>query len=626
MQRYVQKYVISARSGPLKGFTWVITLGNRVVVGRDQSCDIVVEDPLVSRQHCEFYVDNRGIFVRDLGSSNSTFVNGTPVRERRLNLGDDIGIGSVVFSVGVLFEKSEDKKGGIVGRSGATKPLRIGVPVFIDSVPQDIFESGKPRTAQELAELFFLARSLSQFHSTEELLSYVFEFIEKKYTPEVRCLVQFISGKEEVNVIPKQFSSLVVGNAYVNNILSEIRHHPKGVLLPERYLGKSGETVIRNTLIAPIALGKDVYGALVVVGETPKHFYDENDVEYLLAIAHTISPYLRAVERMEQLEWENQRLLSGGMDFDPLIGESKAIRKVRALARDCAHSDLSVLILGETGTGKELVARLIHSLSHRASKPIVVINCAAIPDELFESELFGYEKGAFTGAHGVKKGLIEEADGGSLFLDEIGDLSLHHQARLLRAIETGTFRRVGSTVDLKVNVRVISATNKNLVTEVNEGRFRRDLFHRLNGFVIYIPPLRERKEDIPILADYFLKKVKQKFAVKAVRFSEDAIKWLCAQPWEGNVRELKNKVERAVILAKDEVIKREDFELEKEGYAEEVFPTLEEIERKYIIEALKRAQGNVVKASELLGIGKSTLYRKIAEYNIDVNRLLFEKG
>ncbi len=624
MQRYVQKYVISARSGTLKGFTWAIPIGSRLVVGRDQSCNIVIEDPLVSRQHCEFYVDNRGIFVRDLGSSNATFVNGTPVRERRLNLGDDIGIGSVVFSVGVLFEKGEDKKGSIGGRSGETKPLRIGVPVFIDSVPQDIFESGKPRTAEELAELFSLARKLSQFQSTKELLNYVFGFMEKKYKSEVRCLVQFLPGREDMEVIPKQFNEVILGNSYIYNILSEVRHHPKGVLFPERYVGKTGETVIRNTLVAPIALGKDVFGALVVVGETPRHFYDEDDVEYLLAIAHTISPYLRAVERMEQLEWENQRLLSGGMDFDPLIGESKGIRMVRALARDCAHSDLSVLILGETGTGKELVARLIHSLSHRASKPIVIVNCAAIPDELFESELFGYEKGAFTGAHGVKKGLIEEADGGSLFLDEIGDLSLHHQARLLRAIETGTFRRVGSTVDLKVDVRVISATNKDLVAEVSEGRFRKDLFHRLNAFVIFIPPLRERREDIPLLADYFLRKVRQRVAVKAVRFSDEAMKWLCAQRWEGNVRELKNKVERAAVIAKEEVIKREDFEAEKVGFSEETFPTLEEVEKKHIIDALKRVRGNVIKASELLGIGKSTLYRKLAEYNLDVNSLLSE--
>ncbi|MCX8065004.1 MAG: sigma 54-interacting transcriptional regulator [Candidatus Hydrogenedentes bacterium] len=617
----MQKFVITARVGSLKGCTWVISDGDKIVVGRDPSCNIVVDDPLVSRQHCELYVDNRGIFVRDLGSSNSTFVNGTPIRERRLSLGDDIGVGNVVLSVGVLLEKDENRKVSEFGRSSATKPLRIGVPVFIDSVPQDIFESGKPRTAGELAELFSLARTLSQLDSKNELIAQLFSFIDKKFQPDLRCLVQFTVGKEEVEVIPKEANS-ILSSSYVQRILSEVRYHPKGVLLPERYLGKSGDTIIRNTLVAPIALGRDVYGVLIVVGETPKHFYDENDVETLLAIAHTISPYLRAVERIEQLEWENQRLLSGSMDFDPLIGNSKVIQKIRMLARDCAHSDLSVLILGETGTGKELVARLIHSLSHRASKPMVVVNCAAIPDELFESELFGYEKGAFTGAHGSKKGLMEEADGSTLFLDEIGDLSLPHQARLLRAIETGSFRKVGSTLDMKVNVRVISATNKDLAKEVNEGRFRKDLYHRLNAFVIYIPPLRERKEDIPPLAGHFLKKLRERIPVKAVGFSEEAIKWLINQPWGGNVRELRNKVERAAVLAKGEIIMREDFESEEEDVSHENFPTLEELQKNHILEALKRAGGNVVRASELLGIGKSTLYRKIAEYGIDIYRLL----
>lgn len=617
----MRRFVITARAGILKGYTWIISEGSRLVVGREPSCDIVVEDPLVSRQHCEFYVDSRGIFVRDLGSSNSTFVNGTPVRERRLGLGDDIGVGNVVFSVGILLEKDGERQTNKIGRSSATKPLHIGVPVFIDRGPQDIFESGKPRTASELAELFSLARTLSQLGSKNELLVQLFKFIDNRFKPDLRCLIQFTPGKENLEILPKESNSSILSSPSIQKILSEIKHHPKGVLFPERYLGKTGDTIIRNTLVAPIALGKDVFGALLVVGETPKHFYDENDVEYLLAIAHTVSPYLKAVEKIEQLEWENQRLLSGSMDFDPLIGESNAIKKIRILARDCAHSDLSVLILGETGTGKELVARMIHNLSHRSSKPMVIVNCAAIPDELFESELFGYEKGAFTGAHGTKKGLMEEADGSTLFLDEIGDLSLHHQARLLRAIETGTFRKVGSTVDIKVDVRVISATNKDLVKEVNEGRFRKDLFHRLNAFVIFIPPLRERKEDIPQLADHFLKKIKERLSIKPSGFSQEAIKWLCAQYWAGNVRELKNKVERASVIAKGELITPEDLESESPETLEEDFPTLEELEKKHIIEALKKTEGNVIRASELLGIGKSTLYRKIAEYRIDVSKL-----
>ncbi|MGC9054121.1 MAG: sigma-54 interaction domain-containing protein, partial [Candidatus Hydrogenedens sp.] len=346
------------------------------------------------------------------------------------------------------------------------------------------------------------------------------------------------------------------------------------------------------------------------------------DLEYLLAMAHTLAPYLRAAERMQQLEWENQRLISGGINFDPLIGESKAIQKVRSLARDCAHSDLCVLILGETGTGKELVARLIHNLSYRSQKKLVVVNCAAIPEELFESELFGHERGAFTGAHATKIGLMEEANNGTLFLDEIGDLSLNHQARLLRAIETGTFRRIGGSSDIRVDVRVLCATNKDLPSEVNAGRFRRDLFHRLNAFVISIPPLRERIEDIPLLADYFLQQVRRKYPVRATRFSSQSLKWLQNQPWHGNVRELRNLIERASIVAKSEEIQPQDLVSELTVYTPEKFPTLEELEKAHIIKALQQAQGNVVSAAEMLGIGKSTLYRKLAEYRINSSTYL----
>ncbi|HOL21198.1 MAG TPA: sigma-54 dependent transcriptional regulator, partial [Candidatus Hydrogenedens sp.] len=370
-------------------------------------------------------------------------------------------------------------------------------------------------------------------------------------------------------------------------------------------------------VIAPIALGKEIIGAFVISADTPHRFYEEADLEYLLAMAHTLAPYIRAAERMQQLEWENQQLIAGGLNFDPLIGNSKAIQKVRALARDCARSDLCVLILGETGTGKELVARLIHNLSHRAQKKLVVVNCAAIPDELFESELFGHEKGAFTGAHTTKIGLMEEADNGTLFLDEIGDLSLSHQARLLRAIETGTFRRVGGNTDIHVNVRVLCATNKDLPAEVNAGRFRRDLFHRLNAFVITIPPLRERRDDIPILADYFLQQVRRRFPVRPKQFSPQALKWLDSQPWYGNVRELRNLIERSAVVARADIIQPQDLATELKEYTTEKFLTLEEMEKEHIIKALQRCQGNVVSSAELLGIGKSTLYRKIAEYQIN---------
>ncbi|HOV33635.1 MAG TPA: sigma 54-interacting transcriptional regulator [Candidatus Hydrogenedens sp.] len=609
------RFIITARSGFMRGNAWIVPDDSQLTMGRDPTCSIVIDDPLISRHHCQIFLSDDGLVIQDLGSSNSTFVNGHPVKEKVLQPGDDIGVGSIVFSVGTIIQKGNEN-GDETKKLRATRPIKIGAPVFVEGSPQNLFESGNPRTAEELAGLFSLARTLSQLLHVEDIINHVLKVIQERFNPDFFCLVQFVQDPIQYLVYPKNVTQSVLNSQTLFQMLPQIRETPRGVLYPERFY-RNGETTIRNTVIAPVVLGKEVVGVFVMMAETPHRFYEESDLEYLLAMAHTLAPYLRAAERMQQLEWENQRLIAGGLSFDPLIGNSKAIQKVRALARDCAHSDLCVLILGETGTGKELVARLIHNLSYRAQKSLVVVNCAAIPEELFESELFGHEKGAFTGAHATKIGLMEEADSGTLFLDEVGDLSLSHQARLLRAIETGTFRRVGGNSDIRVNVRVLSATNKELPSEVNAGRFRRDLFHRLNAFVIPIPPLRERKDDIPLLADYFLQQAKKRFPVRATRFSTQALKWLESQPWPGNVRELRNLIERASVIAKGDEIQPQDLVSEVNVYTTEKFPTLEELEKSHIIQALQKTQGNVVSAAELLGIGKSTLYRKIADYQIN---------
>lgn len=609
------RYILTARSGQIRGKAWLIPDDQPLTIGRDHECSIVIEDPLISRHHCEIYYAGGELRVRDLGSSNSTFVNGHPIKEKTLRVGDDIGVGSIVFSVGVVVPPAKTGRDESK-RARATRPIKIGLPVFIEGTPQSLFESGNPRTAEELAELFSLARSLSQLFNVEDIIQHVLGVIQTRFNPNYTALVMFGNSKDDNTVYPATLSETVLTRREITDIFAQIRMSPRGVLLPERVQQKD-QVAISNTIIAPIVLGKDVIGVLLAVSITPNRLYDESDLELLLAIAHTIAPYLRAAERIQQLEWENQRLILGGFKFDPLIGESKAIQRVRALARDCARTDMSVMILGETGTGKELVARLIHNLSHRSSKPMIIVNCAAIPEELFESELFGHEKGAFTGAHATKIGLMEEADGGTLFLDEVGDLSLPHQARLLRAIETGTFRRVGGNTDIRVNVRVISATNKDIPVEVNAGRFRRDLFHRLNTFIITIPPLRERRTDIPQLAEYFLKRLRERMPIRPSRISTQALKWLETQPWEGNVRELRNVVERAAVICQSDEIQTHHLVSDMPAVLKDQFPTLMELERQHIVEALRRTQGNVVSAAQLLGIGKSTLYRKIEEYKIN---------
>jgi len=303
--------------------------------------------------------------------------------------------------------------------------------------------------------------------------------------------------------------------------------------------------------------------------------------------------------------------LSGNKVEEIFVGESKEIKEVRSLIYKAAKFDSPVLIYGESGVGKEVVARLIHNLSRRNKNPFVAINCASIPETLLESELFGYKKGAFTGAYETKKGLLSIANGGTVFFDEICDLPISLQAKLLRAIETHSFIPIGSTKEEKVDVRIISATNKDLKKLTQEGKFREDLYYRLNVFPIYIPPLRERKEDVEVLIRHFLKIYSKKFNRK-YKIKEDALEILKNYRWPGNVRELENLIERLVILSEDGIIDEkiipEEIKMEKE------FFDLKKMEYEFLKKVVEECDGDVKKAAKKLGIHPSTIYRKLKKY------------
>lgn len=303
--------------------------------------------------------------------------------------------------------------------------------------------------------------------------------------------------------------------------------------------------------------------------------------------------------------------------FENIIGESEAVQEAIRMAKKVASSDMSVLLQGETGTGKELFAQAIHQASPRKSGPFVALNCSAFPKDMLESEMFGFKKGAFTGATESKKGLIEEADGGTLLLDEIGEMDIGLQAKLLRFLENNKFTKLGETKERKVDIRVIAATNKDLKKESEEGVFRDDLYYRLAGFKIEIPPLRERSGDIPILANFFLKRLNN----KVQDLTEETMDLLVSYPWQGNIRELKNIIERAAILAEGtllipDLLPREFHQKSSSAVSISSASTLKEVERIHIRRVLGRVEGNKTKAAEVLGIGTSTLYRKIEEYNL----------
>lgn len=356
-------------------------------------------------------------------------------------------------------------------------------------------------------------------------------------------------------------------------------------------------------------------------------------LEKPLSIERVLITVERALQ-FRKLEQENIKLKSSFKKKCELIGNSNQMNLIRQQIQLIAKGDSRVLILGESGTGKELVARAIHAQSERNNAPFIEVNCAAIPQELIESELFGHEKGAFTGAIEKKIGKFEIANGGTLFLDEIGDMSLLTQAKLLRVIETQRFQRVGGTKEIKVDVRIISATNKDLTEEIKKGNFREDLYYRLNVVPIFIPPLRERKEDIPELISYFVSEYVNEKGWKEKVFTERAIKLLQNYDWPGNVRELKNAVERLMIMTLSDLIDIEDIErtgiirrkIIENNYFQ--YNSLREardaFERDFIMKKLRENNWNMSKTAELIGIERSNLYKKIRSLGIPLPKELSE--
>ena len=337
-----------------------------------------------------------------------------------------------------------------------------------------------------------------------------------------------------------------------------------------------------------------------------------------------ISMLVSRIMKFKKLQSENailRKKLSRQYRRHDIITKNPRMEEILALTQEIASMRSTALIRGESGAGKELVARAIHFSGNRAEKPFVAVNCAALTETLLESELFGYEKGAFTGATGQVKGKFEVADGGTIFLDEIGDISAKLQADLLRVLQERRFYRVGGNQEIEVDVRVIAATNRDLAEEVQQGRFREDLYYRLNVIEIRLPPLRERREDIPLLAEHFVHHLSSQLGKDIGGISVEALKLLIAHDWPGNVRELENVIERAIVTCHNGMLEEQDFSwlqrpaASTQNWAVPDVP-LDELERRAIVAALERTHGNVKEASTALGIDRSTLYDKLKRYEI----------
>ncbi|MBW1919987.1 MAG: sigma 54-interacting transcriptional regulator [Deltaproteobacteria bacterium] len=379
----------------------------------------------------------------------------------------------------------------------------------------------------------------------------------------------------------------------------------------------------RSIACVPMKMGEETIGVVEIIDKEDGSAIKNEDMNILTVFAELASLAISNARKIDQVQKENRELKEELWKKYQIVGESAALQQVLSDALKVANSKTSTLILGESGTGKELLARLIHNAGPRKDKPLIILNCAALPETLLEAELFGYEKGAFTGAIARRVGKFELADQGTLLLDEIGEMSQGMQAKLLGVLQEGVFYRVGGSSPISVDVRIISATNRDIEQEVAAGRFREDLFYRLNVVKLHLPPLRERKEDISLLANYFLNVFKEEKGYPQLSISKAAMEKITEYDWPGNVRELRNAIERAVVMGNGREVLPEDLPIStaKAGNAAlQVGLTLKEAEerfkKEFITMNLKHTRGNRTKAAQVMGIQRTYLSRLVSKYGI----------
>ncbi len=480
--------------------------------------------------------------------------------------------------------------------------------------------------------LYEIAQRINSILDEEELLEQVLENAMSHLDAERGYIVMLDeSDQRGFSVVvyrnfgsPKDANESAASSSVINNVLKSGEPVLTFDALSDERFEASRSIVaqkILSIICVPLRFQEETIGAIYLDSTKSRGMFNTDTMKFLAVFGNLAAVAVENAKRYARLRSENTRLqseISSTNLFQGIIGKSKQWKEALDLVQRVIDTDVSVLITGESGTGKELVARAVHSQGKRRDKPFMAINCSAIPEQLLESELFGYKKGAFTGANADKKGLIEYAEGGTLFLDEVGDLPAPLQAKLLRVLQDKEIRRLGDVETRKVDVRIISATNKKLHEEIKAGRFREDLYFRLNIVGIHLPPLRDRADDIPVLASHFMKKACQTHGRNVKSIASVAMSKLLSHPWYGNVRELQNVIERAVVLSRSEELAEDDLNLEQ--YSEEELVqtglTLEEFERKLVERTLNETGGNRTRTAEKLGVSLRWLQYRLKEWGV----------
>jgi Nif-specific regulatory protein len=614
---------LAAIAGPLKGSLFTLEL-EEVSIGRETSNVFPIPDRSVSRRHSLIKREGEQFKLSDLESLNSTFVNDVPIKERMLAHGDRIKIGDSIF----LFLTEEN--GETMAVSSVEFDEREGLTggQTIEFRADEAFRL----MARDLNALMKVSTTINSIRDLDALQQRLLELIFEVVPAERGAILlnnEGLEGFTSVYGLDRRAgpdSTVRVSRTVVQRVLSE------GVTILCNDVQESAEfapaesviaTHINSLLCVPIALYEQVLGAIYLYTSDARARFAEDHLHIVTAIAGVTAAALENARHIEGLESENRRLREDIQLEHNMIGEGPRMQQVYGFIKRVAPTGSTVLVLGESGTGKELAARAIHQNSPRATKPFIAVNCAALTETLLESELFGHEKGSFTGAIAQKKGKLEAAEGGTLFLDEVGEMSTLLQAKLLRVLQEREFERVGGTRTIKTDIRLIAATNRDLEEAITAGQFRQDLYYRLNVVSLVLPPLRERREDISLLASYFAEKYAQKCNRRVLGISTEARSRLAAYDWPGNVRELENAIERAVVLGSTPHILPEDLPeamLEMEATPDSTsgsyHETIAEVKKQLILKAVEQAGGNYTEAAKLLRVHPNYLHRLIRNMNL----------
>jgi len=581
-------------------------------LGRGSECTVVLTDPLCSRVHVIITHEDGRWHVVDAESRNGTFINDQKIDEAVLDMGHLLRMGSTEFILSTSPERP---------LITSTAELNITQTVVRNVRLSDHDTRGSNKDSaintEDLKALHDLSVELLACRDPDEVMRHVLDVMLAHLNASV---VGYLLIDEEGTLrpavaLPESSKKPIVLSAHLTRLVCKEQRAVWVSDSPADTVRTESLARFADAMCVPLVHREKLLGALHVY--IARGGFSTRQFNFAIELAKFAAVALDRSLSEIMLATDFKRLKDTSPGYDNLVGGCEAIIELKQKIARLARTSGSVLVRGESGTGKELIARALHQASNRSDRPMLAVNCAAIPAELMESQLFGHKAGSFTNADRDHIGLFQQADHGTLFLDEIGELPLAGQGKMLRILEGHPFLPVGSTQEVKVDVRVIAATNRDLLQYVRERKFREDLYYRLAVFELIAPPLRERGQDIAMLIDYFLEHYARLHNRLNMKLSDDARRKLLGYSWPGNVRQLRNVIDSAVVLAADEVIQLRDLGIRDSAESDELGSLrIDEWERKLIIEAMKRTEDSIPESAKLLGIGRATLYRKIDEYGL----------